>query len=61
MKNLEELREDVEFGFLTNAEYLRGVVEYLDEHNPDLAASVVSEMDKALASLVETWQDLPVK
>lgn len=61
MKNLQELRENVDFGLITNAEYLRSVVEYLDEHDPNRAASVVAAMNQVLASLVDTWEELPFK
>lgn len=59
MKNLQQLRDELNMGFITNTEYLSGVLENLRENdNWRLEAALVHAMDKALDNLTNTWESL---
>lgn len=59
MKNLQQLRDELNMGFITNTEYLSSVLENLRESdNWGLEAALTHAMDKALNNLTNTWESL---
>ncbi len=51
MDKLNELRMDMQMGFLSYSQYLSAVMEYLDEHDPDKGVELYSKIEDALEEI----------